>query len=72
MSRELLSLLVSGAVLTLAMVKRLKELGVPAEAEIYEGKPHAWFNREPDLSVTVDRVEKFLEAHFQVRRIDGE
>jgi len=55
----------------LAMVKRLEELGVPAEAEIYEGKPHAWFNREPDLSITVGRVEKFLEAHFQVRRIAG-
>ena len=55
----------------LAMVKRLRELGVPAEAEIYKGKPHAWFNREPDLSITVDRVERFLETHFHVRRIDG-
>lgn len=55
----------------LAMVKRLTQLGVPAEAEIYEGKPHAWFNRDPDLSITVDRVERFLEKHFELQRIES-
>ena len=48
----------------LAMVERLTQLGVPAEAEIYEGKPHAWFNKEPDWRITIQRVEPFLRRHF--------
>jgi acetyl esterase/lipase len=48
----------------LAMVKRLDELGVPAEAEIYQGKPHAWFNKDPDWKITIQRVEPFLKEHF--------
>ena len=50
----------------LAMVKRLDEWGVPAEAEIYEGKPHAWFNKDPDWKITIQRVEPFLKKHFGV------
>ncbi|MBC8869047.1 MAG: alpha/beta hydrolase [Planctomycetes bacterium] len=50
----------------LAMVKRLCELNVPAEAEIYEGKPHAWFNKDPDWKITVQRVEPFLVEHFKL------
>ncbi len=56
---------------SVAMVKRLKELGVPAEVELYEGKPHAWFNKPADLEITMDRVEPFLEKHFKVERIKG-
>ncbi len=48
----------------LAMVRRLKELGVPAEAEIYPGKPHAWFNKDPDWKITIQRVEPFVVKHF--------
>lgn len=51
----------------LAMVKRLTELGVPAEAEIYEGKPHAWFNKDPDWRITIERVEPFLIRHFPLK-----
>ena len=50
----------------LAMVRRLSELSVPAEAEIYAGKPHAWFNKEPDWKITIQRVEPFLIKHFQL------
>jgi acetyl esterase/lipase len=49
----------------LAMVRRLTELGVPAEAEIYKGKPHAWFNKDPDWRTTIERVEPFLVKHFR-------
>jgi len=48
----------------LAMVRRLTELGVPAEAEIYPGKPHAWFNKDPDWKITIQRVEPFVAKHF--------
>ena len=48
----------------LAMVRRMKELGVPAEAEVYPGKPHAWFNKDPDWKTTIGRVEPFLAKHF--------
>ena len=51
----------------LAMVRRLTELGVPAEAQIYPGKPHAWFNKDPDWRITVQRVEPFLVKHFGLK-----
>ncbi len=50
-----------------AMVKRLGELKVPAEVEIYKGKPHAWFNKDPDWRITVERVEPFLVKHFGLK-----
>jgi acetyl esterase/lipase len=51
----------------LAMVRRLGELGVPAEAEVYAGKPHAWFNKDPDWKITVQRIEPFLVKHFELK-----
>lgn len=51
----------------LAMVKRLTELKVPAEIEIYEGKQHAWFNMDPDWRITIERVEPFLKKYFQLK-----
>lgn len=51
----------------LAMAKRLREAGVPAEAEIYKGKPHAWFNKDPDWRISIERLEPFLVKHFQLR-----
>lgn len=49
---------------SIAMTERLKDNGVAAEVEIYPGKGHAWFNREPDLEITTKRIAKFLEKHF--------
>jgi acetyl esterase/lipase len=51
----------------LAMVRRLTELNVPAEVEVYEGKPHAWFNKDPDWRITIERVEPFLKKHFKLK-----
>ncbi|MHC4123795.1 MAG: alpha/beta hydrolase fold domain-containing protein [Planctomycetota bacterium] len=51
---------------SVAFYNRLKELGVHAEAEIYEGKPHAWFNWEPDRTITLKRMEKFLVSQFNL------
>ena len=51
----------------LAMVRRLGEVKVPAEVEIYKGKPHAWFNKDPDWRITVERVEPFLVKHFGLK-----
>ena len=47
-----------------AFFNRLREVGVHAELEIYEGKPHAWFNKEPDKTETLKRMEKFLVSQF--------
>jgi acetyl esterase/lipase len=47
-----------------AFHNRLKEVGVHSELEIYEGKPHAWFNKEPDRTKTLKRMEKFLVSQF--------
>jgi acetyl esterase/lipase len=51
----------------LAMAKRLTDAKVPVEIEIYAGKPHAWFNKDPDWRITVQRVEPFLKKHFQLK-----
>ena len=51
---------------SLAMHARLQELGVPSEIEIYEGKPHAWFNNEPDCWDVLERIKRFLEEHFRL------
>jgi len=47
-----------------AFFNRLREVGVHAELEIYEGKPHAWFNKEPDKTKTLKRMETFLVSQF--------
>jgi pectinesterase len=49
---------------SIAMAERLKHFGVDAEVEIYPGKGHAWFNREPDCEITTRRVAEFVEKHF--------
>jgi len=48
----------------IAFYNRLREVGVHTELELYEGKPHAWFNKEPDRTETLKRMEKFLIAQF--------
>jgi acetyl esterase/lipase len=44
----------------------LLEQGVHSEIEIYEGKPHAWFNREPDRTICYERMEQFLVTRFDL------
>ena len=51
-----------------AFYSRLREVGVHAELAIYEGKPHAWFNNEPDKTITLKRMEKFLVARLGLEK----
>ncbi|UCD30587.1 MAG: alpha/beta hydrolase [Planctomycetota bacterium] len=52
---------------SIAFYNRLREVGVHSEIEIYEGKPHAWFNREPDRTITLKRMEQFLVSQFKLK-----
>jgi len=49
---------------SLAFHQRLHEHSVDSEIEIYEGTPHAWFNREPDRTTTYERIEAFIHSRF--------
>lgn len=40
--------------------EKLQSLGVHSEIETYEGRNHAFFNKEPDFGLTLERMEKFL------------
>ena len=48
------------------MHDRLQYYGVHSEVEIYPGKHHAWFNREPDLTITAERVSAFIAEQFGI------
>ncbi len=39
-----------------------RELGARMEIELYEGQPHAFFNRSPWLEKTLERADRFLDA----------
>ena len=39
-----------------------RELGARMEIEVYEGQPHAFFNRPPWMEKTIERADRFLEA----------
>jgi dienelactone hydrolase len=43
-----------------------KSVGVHSEIEIYQGKPHAWFNNEPDRTIATQRMERFLVEQFDL------
>ncbi len=43
---------------------RMKEKGCASELELYEGMPHAWFNRPEDKKESYDRMERFLVEQF--------
>ena len=47
-----------------AFFNQLKDVGIHAELQLYEGKPHAWFNKEPDRTEALKRMEKFLVSQF--------
>jgi acetyl esterase/lipase len=49
---------------SIAYAGALTAQGVHAEVEIYEGKPHAWFNKEPDRTAVYERMEKFIVEQF--------
>ena len=51
---------------SVAFAERLRSVGVHAEVELYEDQPHAWFNREPGLSDTMARMERFLAEQFRL------
>jgi acetyl esterase/lipase len=44
--------------------------GVHAEVELYKGKPHAWFNREPDRTIVMRRIEKFIVEQFELKPLN--
>lgn len=52
---------------SVAYHEALLDQGVHSEIEIYEGKSHAWFNREPDRTVCYERMEKYLIKQFELR-----
>lgn len=52
---------------SLAFYHKLKDLGIYTEIELYEGKPHSWFNFEPDKSIVLQRIEKFLVERFELK-----
>lgn len=52
---------------SLAFYHKLRELGIHSEIELYEGKSHAWFNFEPDKTITIKRMEKFLVEQFNLK-----
>lgn len=51
---------------SVAFCSRSKECGVHSEIELYEGKPHAWFNREPNRTIVLRRIERFLVSQFDL------
>jgi acetyl esterase/lipase len=53
------------------MAERLQYFKVPAEVEIYPGKPHAWFNHGADLEITTKRMAEFVVKHFQCELLDA-
>ncbi|OHD65578.1 MAG: hypothetical protein A2096_05605 [Spirochaetes bacterium GWF1_41_5] len=51
---------------SIAFHKKLAAVGIHSEIEIYNGKPHAWFNNEPDRTITMKRMERFLVEQFDL------
>ncbi|GMV83690.1 MAG: hypothetical protein AMXMBFR7_48740 [Planctomycetota bacterium] len=43
------------------------ELGVPCELELYPDVGHGWFNKAPHFWPTLQRLERFLAARFQMQ-----
>jgi len=51
---------------SIAFYNRLNAVGGHAEIALYNDKPHAWFNKEPDRTITVERMERFLVEQFDL------
>ncbi|MEE9201284.1 MAG: hypothetical protein V3V45_07560 [Candidatus Brocadiales bacterium] len=41
------------------------------ELELYEDKSHAWFNRQPDRTKTLKRMERFLVSRFELGKVEN-
>ncbi|VAW18003.1 hypothetical protein MNBD_BACTEROID01-2118 [hydrothermal vent metagenome] len=52
---------------SVAFHNKLQELWIYSEVELYPGKPHAWFNKEPDKTITIKRMKKFLIEQFNLK-----
>jgi len=57
---------------SIAFYNRLNAVGGHAEIALYNDKPHAWFNREPDRTITVERMEKFLVEQLYLPPVEEE
>jgi dipeptidyl aminopeptidase/acylaminoacyl peptidase len=55
---------------SLAFHNKLTSFGIHSEVEIYDGKPHAWFNKEPDRTITTERMERFLIDQFSLKKYE--
>ncbi len=55
---------------SIAFYNRLNEVGGHAEIALYNDKPHAWFNREPDRTITVERMERFIVEQFNLPPVE--
>jgi acetyl esterase/lipase len=51
---------------SISMHKALLEKGIHSELKIYEGKPHAWFNFDPDYKKALQRMAIFLKEQFNL------
>jgi acetyl esterase/lipase len=51
-----------------AFHNKLQKLGIHSEIELYQDKPHAWFNHEPDKMITLKRMEIFLTEQFNLEQ----
>jgi len=41
-----------------------------AEISLYDNKPHGWFNREPDRTIVMKRMERFIVEQFTLSPAD--
>lgn len=57
---------------SIAFYNRLNAVGGHAEIALYNDKPHAWFNNEPDRTITVERMERFLVEQFNLSPVEEE
>lgn len=53
---------------SVAFATLLRKAGVHAELELYEGKPHGWFNGKHRREV-LERIERFLVEQFELQRV---
>ena len=57
---------------SIAFYNRLNDVGGHAEIALYNYKPHAWFNGEPDRTITVERMERFLVEQLNLPPVEEE
>ncbi len=55
---------------SIAFYNRVKAVGGYAEISLYDNKPHGWFNREPDRTILMKRMERFIMEQFNLSSSD--